>query len=48
LAINVLGKVTRLGENSPNVWLFALGSLMKITAVVQIWGQLFATGKVKH
>jgi hypothetical protein len=38
LQLFLSGRVTRLGENSPNGWLFALGSYMKIPEVAHIFG----------
>jgi hypothetical protein len=35
-------RVTRLGEFSPNVLLFALGSYIKITEVAHIFGLLYS------
>jgi hypothetical protein len=38
---NATSRVTRLGEFSPNVSLFTLGSFVKITEVAPIFGQFF-------
>jgi hypothetical protein len=42
----LMNRVTRLGEFSPNGWLFTLGCFLKISEVAHIFGFLFSTVKV--
>jgi hypothetical protein len=45
---NVANRVTRLGEFSPLWLLFTLASLMKVTELAHIFGQLFSSVKVLY